>query len=140
MLSLNAITVPVVLDTTVQAQQLLQQWTRMYHYGHQVLPTMAVGTFLLYSYAASKKKNKSWGAFALAGIATVSMVPFTWLVMVPTNNELFRLELASRTNPAVIETAKAVELVVKWNQMHFTRALMPLVGAFLGALGVSATP
>jgi hypothetical protein len=141
MLSLSLISVPVLLDTTTQAPQLFHQWVRMYHYGHQVLPTMAVGTSLLYAYTAStikKRQSKSddsskWHVLALAALATVSMVPFTWLVMVPTNNELFRLQRESVVNADVMGFEEARGLVVSWSWMHLTRSLLPLVGAVLGA-------
>jgi hypothetical protein len=137
MMSLSLMAVPVFLDTTTEAPQLFFQWVRMYHYGHQVLPTMAVGTFLLYIYTCTKKNNAKnpWGIFALAGMTTLSMLPFTWIVMVPTNNELFRLESVSKTGPLVMDIASARELVVKWSWMHFTRSLLPLAGAITGALG-----
>lgn len=136
MLSLSLIAVPVLLDTTKEAPELFRQWTRMYHYGHQVLPTMAVGTFILYTHAATKKQSagKPWATFAVAGLVTLSMLPFTWLVMVPTNNELFQLELVSRSEPFVASIESARELVVRWSWMHFTRALLPLSGAILGAV------
>lgn len=140
MLSLSLIAVPVLLDTTTQAPQLLHQWVRMYHYGHQVLPTMAVGASLLYAHTAigarkehqSKNHKSQWRVLALAAVVTVSMVPFTWLVMVPTNNELFRLQLASNTDVNTITFEATKDLVVSWSRMHLTRSLMPLVGAVLG--------
>ena len=54
-MSLSLMAIPVLLDTTTQAPQFFHQWVRMYHYGHQVLPTIAISTFLLYNYTASKK-------------------------------------------------------------------------------------
>lgn len=137
MMSLSLMAVPVLLDTTAQAPQLFYQWVRMYHYGHQVLPTMAVGTFLLYSYISVKKRTarKLWGVFALAGLTTLSMLPFTWICMVPTNNELFRLERVSKAEPLVMGIVEAKELVVKWSWLHFTRSMLPLAGAVMGTLG-----
>ena len=136
-MSLSLMAVPVLLDTTTQAPQLFHQWARMYHYGHQVLPTMAVGTFLLYSYASLKKRSakKRWGVFALAGLTTMSMLPFTWIFMVPTNNELFRLEAVSKAEPLAKGIVEAKELVVKWSWLHFTRSLLPLTGAIMGTVG-----
>lgn len=136
MMSLSLMAVPVLLETTSSAPQLFHQWVRMYHYGHQVLPTMAVGTLLLYSYTAVGRRGKkqSWGTLALAGLITAAILPFTWLVMVPTNNELFRLEAVSRKgDPTVKGIAEAKELVVKWAWLHLTRSLFPLVGAILGS-------
>ncbi|KUI68499.1 Noranthrone monooxygenase [Cytospora mali] len=137
MMSLSLIAVPVFLDTTKHAPQLFHQWARMYNYGHQALPTMAVGTCFLYLYTASKRSGaKGHRALAmLAGLTTVIMLPFTWFVMMPTNDELFKLEALSRTEPEVMGLAGARELVVRWAQMHFVRCLFPLAGAILGAIG-----
>jgi Domain of unknown function (DUF1772) len=139
MTSLSLMAVPVCLDTTTHAPQLFHQWARMYHYGHQVLPTMAVGTFLLYSYVSLKKRagKKSWGTFALAGLTTLSMVPFTWIFMVQTNNELFRLREVSKTDPLVMGVSEAKDLVVTWSWLHLTRSLMPLTGAIIGTIARS---
>ena len=135
-MSLSLMAVPVLLDTTTQAPQLFHQWVRMYHYGHQVLPTMSVGTLLLYSYVSIIKRNKkSWIVFALAGATTVSMLPFTWAFMVRTNNELFRLEELSKAEPLVKGIEEAKELVVKWSWLHLTRSLLPLTGAVMGIIG-----
>ncbi|KAH8807227.1 hypothetical protein F5884DRAFT_856810 [Xylogone sp. PMI_703] len=137
MMSISLLAIPVLLDTTTGPAHLFHQWVRVYHYGHQILPTMAVGTFLLYSYTSLKKRSarKSWSLFALAGIVTLSMLPFTWLVMVPTNDELFRLEVVSQTEPLVKELVEAKELVVKWSWLHLTRSMLPLTGAIIGAIG-----
>ncbi|KAH8589376.1 hypothetical protein B0O99DRAFT_337691 [Bisporella sp. PMI_857] len=137
MMALSVMAVPVLLDTTTDAPQLFFQWTRMYHYGHLMLPTMAVGTFLLYTYTSIKKRSakKPWKIFTLAGITTLSMVPFTWLVMVPTNNELFRLQKVSLLEPSVKTITEAKELVVKWSWMHLSRSFMPLAGALIGTIG-----
>ena len=137
-MSLCLVTVPVFLDTTTEAAQLFVQWARMYHYGHQIMPAMAVGTSLLYGYACIQRRgaHKSWVLFALAGLATVSIAPFTWIFMVPTNNELFRLESASKVEPLILGIAEAKGLLIKWTWLHLTRSLLPLVGAILGTLGI----
>lgn len=131
MAALSGIAVPVLLDTTDSAYQLLDQWTRMYHYGHQVLPTMAVATFLLYLYSSIKGRHTR---LAFAGLTTLTMVPFTWLAMVPTNNELFRLELAGRMEPSVARIEDVRELVVHWSWLHVVRTTFPFLGAVLGTL------
>ncbi|RYP41568.1 hypothetical protein DL767_000910 [Monosporascus sp. MG133] len=138
MMSLSLVAVPVFLDTTDHAPQLFGEWARMYHYGHQALPTMAVGTLLLYGYTAARRRSagKSWRTFALAGLTTVCMLPFTWLIMVPGNNELFRLETVSKTEPLVMGIDDARQLVTNWAQLHFMRTLFPLAGAIVGVMGM----
>ncbi|RYP10925.1 hypothetical protein DL764_000361 [Monosporascus ibericus] len=136
MTSLSLIAVPVLLDSMQSAPQLFHAWARMYHYGHQALPTMAVGTLGLWTYTAFKRRGarKPWRIFALAGVITVLMLPFTWLVMVPTNNELFRLEAAGSEIDSSITLEDAKALVVSWSGMHLTRSAFPLTGAILGAV------
>lgn len=136
MMSLSVFAVPVLLDTTTEAPQLFFQWVRMYHYGHMALPTMAVGTFALYTFTALKKRSakQPWLRWLVPGVTTAAIIPFTLLVMVPTNNALFRLQKESLVEPMVMGITEAKELVVKWSWMHLTRSLMPLAGAILGAM------
>ncbi|KAI0434446.1 DUF1772-domain-containing protein [Xylaria sp. FL1042] len=136
MMSLSTIAVPVMVDTADSAPLLFRQWARMYHYGHQVLPSMGIATLVLYIYAATKRygMEKPWGMLALAGITTACMVPFTWIAMVPGNDNLFRLEEASRTMPMVMDIDEAKGLVVAWAWLHFSRALFPLTGTIMGAV------
>lgn len=135
-MSLSLMAVPVFLDATTDPAQLFHQWTRMYHYGHQLMPTMAVATCLLYGYSSISKRaaGRRWAMFAVAGMTTVVMLPFTWIVMAPTNNTLFRLEGESKV-AAVTSLGEAQELVSKWRLLHFVRSLFPLAGALLGLTG-----
>lgn len=137
MMALSFLAVPVFLETTTDAKQLLFQWVRMYHYGHQIMPTMAISTFLLHLYTCYErsKAQKSWAIFGLASAATIIMLPFTWFVMAPTNNQLFLLESASKTGPSVAGIAEVKALVVRWAWMHVWRSLMPLTGVVLATLG-----
>lgn len=138
-MSLTFIAVPVFLDTTIDASLLFSQWRRMYHYGHQTMPVLAVGTFILYAFTCIKRyrvRRKPWCIFALAAATTVSMLPFTWICMASTNNELFRLEEASKTQPLLMGLTEGKRLLTAWNWLHFTRSLLPLSGAILGTLGM----
>lgn len=146
-MSLSLMAVPVLLDTTTSAPELFHQWARMYHYGHQILPGMAIGTFFLYALVSIRKcranEPKPWRLFALAGCVTLSIIPFILLVMKPVNDELFRLEAMTRIVHMGIQSEASIkgikgakELVVKWSWMHFTRSWFPLVGAVIGALGM----
>ncbi|OTA56066.1 DUF1772-domain-containing protein [Hypoxylon sp. EC38] len=138
MISLSLIAVPVFLDTTEHMPLLFRQWARMYHYGHQVLPIMSVSTLALYGYVATKRRGarKPWSTCVLAGLTTVCMLPFTWIVMVPGNNELFRLEAASASETVAMGIDEVKQLVTNWAWLHFMRSLFPLVGAIVGAFGM----
>ena len=71
---------------------------------------------------------------AVAGATTLSIVPFTLILMAPTNNTLFRLEKESKV-ASVASLAEAQELIIKWSWLHVVRSLFPLVGAILGTMG-----
>ncbi|KAF8852510.1 DUF1772-domain-containing protein [Acephala macrosclerotiorum] len=132
MMSCCFIAVPVLLDTATDAKQLLPQWARMYHYGHQIMPAMAASTFLLYGYTSLKqgRAQRPWRLLTLAGVTTMSIAPFTWMFMLPTNNELFRLG----KQPLGVEIEGVKRLVMRWTWLHFMRSLLPLAGTFMGAL------
>jgi hypothetical protein len=135
MISLSLVAVPVFLDTATQAEHLVQQWRRTYHYGHQVLPTMAVATFALYVLIAKRSRavGMPWALPALAGVVTIAMVPFTWLIMVPTNNVLFQME-ADREAGSMVATMEGTrQIVTFWAALHLARSIFPLTGAIIGA-------
>ncbi|KAG6359554.1 hypothetical protein INS49_013075 [Diaporthe citri] len=124
MTSISAVAVPVFLDTTPEPALLFQQWARTYHYGHQALPTLSVATCGLYAYLTMKRRaaQQPWVAYAAAAIVTVIMVPFTWIVMVPTNNLLFRLTAESQVQPlnfkyggGITKKVQRAILAVVWN-------------------------
>ncbi|KFZ03776.1 hypothetical protein V502_10671 [Pseudogymnoascus sp. VKM F-4520 (FW-2644)] len=48
MMGLSAFAIPVFLDTNVNAEQLLRQWMRLYHYGHMYMLALCIATFGLY--------------------------------------------------------------------------------------------
>ncbi|KAI0121116.1 hypothetical protein BJ170DRAFT_688201 [Xylariales sp. AK1849] len=131
MVSLSAFTVPVFLDTNNEPDHMLGQWASLYHYGHIYLPALCVTTCGLYGCAALGRKRADRRAsqrYALAAISTMAMVPFTWMVMAPTNDVLFALGASG----SGVELGLVHDLVVKWAWMHTTRSMSPLFGAFLG--------
>lgn len=138
MASLSAFVIPVLLDTNVAADHMLRQWVRLYHYGHIYMPALCVATCGIYVYAALGKRRAAAGSdwsrcYALAAVSTIAMVPFTWLVMAPTNNTLFRLE---SLGSAVTDLALVRILLVRWAWLHAMRSLSPLLGAYLGFTGL----
>ncbi|KAJ5761820.1 uncharacterized protein N7511_005202 [Penicillium nucicola] len=137
MLCLSAIAVPVFLDTDDTPSHLVRQWARTYYYGHIILPAACIATCGLYVYITLNKRatsRKHWLTYAVAGVTTFAMVPFTWVLMTPTNNSLFGLEQASSETT---ENLGAVQqLVVTWSWLHVTRSLFPMVGAIAGFRGL----
>lgn len=137
MMSLCFIMVPVLLDLATDATALVSQWRRMYGYGHKTMPFLAIGTFTLYAFTCIQRHRakKGWGIFVLAAVTTLTMIPFTWICMAGTNNELFKLEDQSKIHPLDIDVVEIKQLVLTWKWLHFTRCLFPLLGAVIGTLG-----
>lgn len=134
-MSLSAFVIPVLLDTNEDAYQIVRQWSRLYHYGHIYLPALCILTCGLYGYAGVTRraeKRSTWSRYAMAAVSTIAMVPFTWVVMTPTNNTLFQLEAAKEAS----DLGFVRGLVVKWAWLHVTRSFTPLVGAILGFSGL----
>lgn len=131
MMSLSAFVVPVFLDTNRNPDHMLGQWSRLYYYGHIYLPALCVTTCGLYGFAAlgnQRSNRQAAGRYVLAAISTFAMVPFTWIVMAPTNNILFALD----SSESVPDLGSVRDLVITWAWMHATRSLAPLLGAYLG--------
>ncbi|KAF2232872.1 DUF1772-domain-containing protein [Viridothelium virens] len=145
MLSISLITVPFLLDTNTQPAHMVRQWTRLYHYGHILLPSLSIITCLLYIYTAIGKRGSSkvppryWTSHLTAGAVTVLMVPFTLIFMAPTNNALFQIDEETKSPggemAASLDNVQA--LVRLWTKMHAIRSLFPLYGAVVGMKGLS---
>jgi len=71
----------------------------------------------------------------MAIASTMAMVSFTWLVMAPTNETLFRLEEATGSG-SMVEPGLVSGLAVRWAWLHVARSLFPLVGAIVGFTGL----
>jgi hypothetical protein len=145
MLSICLLSIPILLDTNANANHLIVQWVRLYHYGHLLLPSLSVATCSTYLYTAISKRtspklssSKSWVAYLGAGVATVAIIPFTLAVMVPTNDKLFQLnEDIEVAEGRAVATLDSVQMLVRtWAKMHFARSLFPLFGAIFGAYGL----
>lgn len=129
-MGLSVIDIPVVLSTATQSSHLLQHFMRLYDIGHKMMPSLAITTCLLYGYTASSTRaaGRSGLPHVIAAVTTISMVPFTWLIMAPTNNALFRMH----ADPAAADLGEVRRLLVRWAQLHAVRSLFPLAGAVLG--------
>ncbi|KAF2795019.1 DUF1772-domain-containing protein [Melanomma pulvis-pyrius CBS 109.77] len=130
MVSISLLAVPTCLDTTLSATQLCRMWERVFHYGHRALPALALATGGLYMSIGLREKPKRW-PMMIAGLATVSIMPFTWIFMFPTNDRLFAMVAAGEADISFVE---ARSLVVRWCRLHLTRSMFPLIGSVVGLM------
>lgn len=133
MVTISILSIPVALETTTGPSHLLYQWTRMFYYGHRLHPTIAFLTSTLYGYCAWRRRaaSRSWTALAWAGLVTMSISPFTWLFLLPTNSAITDLASRGHQGAVVIGIDDARRLVVRWSWLHLVRSLFPLLGGVI---------
>ena len=71
-----------------------------------------------------------------AAFSTIAIVPFTVLLMAPTNEALFKRERAAARGAAAGVEPGSVELVRKWARLNLTRALLPAAGALVACFAL----
>ncbi|KAI8944905.1 hypothetical protein F4801DRAFT_570146 [Xylaria longipes] len=144
MMNIAILDVPVLLEVShARSSDVLNHWGKLYEYGARLYPSISVTVGLLYLYAilSSSKlsSRRSWIVFLVAAGTTLAMIPWTLLVMMPTNDTLMRArDLAGESKGAEVMLWEEVEgLVVHWQRLHFLRSLFPLVGSVIGVMGIT---
>lgn len=123
---------------------LVREWKTTYGRGLAVSPALAIVSSLSYawlSYSLSFTLNHHKAeVYALAAVATGSIVPFTLIFMKSVNGKLnHKVENSKHLNrmEEMNETKDkkgdhSQELLSWWAVLNFTRGLLPLAGASLG--------
>ncbi|PSR94190.1 hypothetical protein BD289DRAFT_363871 [Coniella lustricola] len=135
---LSILAVPGLLSTTspVHPQSIAQQWAGIYNRGKVLGPQTAVLSLLGYTYLAyqNKSQGRPWHVFVGAAVISIAIVPFTIVVMNPTNQAL--LQAAEGANNLGSEAVS--QLLLKWKDLNLMRSFFPLAGAALGFYGLVA--
>ncbi|MCJ1401461.1 hypothetical protein MMC11_004674 [Xylographa trunciseda] len=119
---------------------MLKQFASLYNIGKATAPVadiVATAAFAYLAYAVPALRNSYIGAAAIACM----IGPWTLIMMIPTNDELFRRVAAAeklKDGESVSEAGlpkgqKTPELLAKWRRLNYLRALFPLTGAIMGA-------
>ncbi|KAL8963520.1 MAG: hypothetical protein Q9193_000236 [Seirophora villosa] len=123
---------------------LVREWHTTYGRGAAASPALAMLSTLSYlylSYNLSFTLNHHKAeVYALAAIATGSIVPFTLIVMKTVNGKLYRKVEKSKGLDRSEEMSesqdkkgeKSQELLDRWAMLNFGRGLLPFTGACLG--------
>lgn len=130
--SVSTVAIPCAIATARSDDALLQQWKTIYWTGHAQGPSIAIIAGIVHGGIAYAKSNRGEDpAFSiLAAAFTVGIVPYTWSVMIPTNNSL--LDGANTGRGA--ENARS--LVGRWRWMNGLRGALPMVGGILSLIGM----
>jgi hypothetical protein len=64
---------------------------------------------------------------SVARIATLVILPFTGVVMMPTNKELMRLAKEGLEEQGMVSESNGATILSKWNKMNCIRAVLPMI-------------
>ncbi|KAK4193385.1 hypothetical protein QBC35DRAFT_458436 [Podospora australis] len=146
-LSFSVFLTPRLLEAPTPV--MLTLWKNAYAQGKASLPTLTVATAAGYLYLALSKFRVSNDLFraklyAAAALLSLGIVPYTYAVMLPTNNALHKKEaeinakVAGKTGgkgPMVVTEAEergAKALVDWWGVLNLGRSVLLGVGAGVG--------
>lgn len=127
-LYINVVEQPARLGLAPAA--LLKEWKPAYRSGTRMQAPLAVIGFLL-GVAAWWQTDEI--AFLIAGIAMFGNVPWTFLVIFPTNNKL-----DATPENAADENTRA--LVVRWGRLHAVRTALGVVAIAAFLVGLASGP
>jgi hypothetical protein len=94
--------------------------------------------FVSYSTPGTLLDGGKKGLFAAAGVLSVAFLPWTLLVMMPTNKRLGEIARQVRGGKAEskVDEGEVQTLLRAWNSMNLVRATLPMVGAVVGLWGI----
>ncbi|SMQ51911.1 unnamed protein product [Zymoseptoria tritici ST99CH_3D7] len=114
---------------------LNRQWQEVYFRGHRMGPGLAISATLAHGLAAYSADDSTvkW-FFGAAAAASIAVVPYTLLVMLPTNDALHARADAKKDGDG--DDEKTLGLIVKWVGMSKVRANIALLSAILSVVGI----
>ncbi|KAL8688118.1 MAG: hypothetical protein Q9218_005888 [Villophora microphyllina] len=123
---------------------LVREWRTAYARGVAAAPALAIVSTLSYVYlsynlAFTLNQHKA-EVYALAALATGSIVPYTLIFMTKTNGKLYQkvedskhLERSTEFDESKGKKSdNAQALLARWSVLNFIRGLLPFTGACLG--------
>lgn len=115
---------PRILESP--ALLLIKQFKHMYTAGHDSLPagTVVAATSLLYlAYDSHTAGTAAWRGYVTAAVLAVGIVPYTFAVMLGTNNVL--LGMAEEKEEKVEKRAAEAKILVdRWAMMNLGRTVL----------------
>ncbi|RKF80235.1 putative duf1772 family protein [Golovinomyces cichoracearum] len=113
---------------------LLSQWSDTYRRGALTIPPTTILTSSALAYVSyhfrSTSECKMWG---LASAMAIAIVPFTFIVVFPTNKIL---EGWHKNDGQGIDRKEVDAKVIEWTYKHSARSCMSLAGGMLALLAM----
>ena len=118
---------------------MLKQWATLYAIGKATAPPTVLVAAAFSGYLAYAVPSLRYSYMA-AAVLPCLVVPWTFFMMIPTNDELTRrltaatdLKGSEASEAALPQGQKTTDILANWQGLNSVRALFPLAGAILGA-------
>ncbi|KAI1002887.1 hypothetical protein K3495_g5315 [Podosphaera aphanis] len=113
---------------------LLAQWRQMYRSGSYTAPPTAAVTCGALSYVSYYFRfSPEWRLWALSSVLSISIVPFTFLVVFPTNKVL---ETWQDRNGEGVDRREVDKQITRWTYKHTARSCLSVFGGLIALFGV----
>ncbi|KAI4230870.1 MAG: hypothetical protein LQ349_005971, partial [Xanthoria aureola] len=133
--SISLLAIPAILVGKSNASLLASQWHSIFSVGQKVGPTLAILGTVNYLYVArgkygSQYDSRVWKSFVGAAVATMGIIPFTFIFLKPTNDVLL-----AQTAKTTLSEREVRALVEKWASLNLVRSGLLVIGTGLGLYG-----
>jgi len=115
-------------QAVLPAKTLQIQWKHVYDTGKRFFPFLGLQTSALYLYLAVNEPVNASRLYLLAAVSTISMVPYTFAVMM---GNIKKIEAEVKEDDAE-DTVRLRNEIVKWGKLNYGRSVMGIVGFVLG--------
>ncbi|KAF6825726.1 putative N-acetyltransferase, GNAT family [Colletotrichum plurivorum] len=129
--SLSIFSVPAVLESSgAEPIIALKLWQNLYLRGHATGPKVAIVTFLSLVFSAYDRRSQGaeWEPFVAAATLSLAIVPFTRILMGPTNARL----MAGAQGVAALGWQETRDLLTTWRTLNFLRSFFSISAAAVG--------
>lgn len=114
-----------------------KQWRQTYDTGFALGPPTAALTFILLSYTSYAQRamgptSTSWQGLAVVAIGNISIIPFTWLFLLPVNTKLLADTDDKVTEVEGLSEAELKATVRWWGTINGWRCVLPALTSLVG--------
>lgn len=97
-------------------------------------PTVAAASSVLWGWTTwTARGSNDFKFYAVGGLATFAILPWTIAVMMPTNKELMRrVKVAKEETEGLAFGKDSEKILAQWDRMNYVRAVLPMIGAWVG--------
>ncbi|KAB8078315.1 hypothetical protein BDV29DRAFT_166491 [Aspergillus leporis] len=152
-ISLSTITVPALIQSTredkLPPSAAIKLWRNLYNKGKAQAPPVAAATSAAFLYCAWAVRtsttlapltpSNSSSLYCVAAALTLGIVPYTFGIMMGTNNQL--MDKANSNWVADEKSSAEVEsLLSRWLKLNVGRGLLPLAGCIVALIAAVPWP